>query len=414
MIARDRNHPSIVAWSIGNEIPGMDDPRVVETAKTLAAFVRNADASRPVLAAVNNLNPKKDPFFAAVDLAGYNYGSGGDHLKATLFARDHERVPSRLMLQTESYPLEAFRSWMDVLDHPWLLGDFVWTAVDYLGEASIGWRGYFQEQRFYPWTLAFCGDIDVCGWKRPQSYYRDALWKTDQLAIFVTPPVPSFEPNPGRAEWSKWHWLDAAADWNWAGHEGRPLEVTAYSSCDEVELFLDAVSLGRKRTDRASEFKASWSVPYRPGALKAVGYRGGREVRAAVLRTVGPVSTIAATADRDRIEATGQDLSYVTVELQDVSGLRHPKAENLLSFAIEGPGVIAGVGNANPVSVESYRAPERKAWQGRCLVVVRSAKTPGNIRLTISSAGLPTASIVIRTTSPAAQPSIMTFTTPPS
>ncbi len=102
------------------------------------------------------------------------------------------------MIQTESYPLEAFRSWMDVTDNPWLLGDFVWTAFDYIGEASIGWRGYMQNQDFYPWNLAFCGDIDICGWKRPQSYYRDALWMPNQLSIFVKPPKPSFEENPDR------------------------------------------------------------------------------------------------------------------------------------------------------------------------------------------------------------------------
>ncbi len=109
------------------------------------------------------------------------------------------------MVGTESYPLEAFGSWMDVLDHPYVVGDFVWTAFDYIGEASIGWRGYFQYQNFYPWNLAFCGDIDVCGWKRPQSYYRDALWKKDQVSLFVKPPQPSFEPNPNRESWSKWH-----------------------------------------------------------------------------------------------------------------------------------------------------------------------------------------------------------------
>jgi beta-galactosidase len=400
MIARDRNHPSVIAWSIGNEIPGMDEPRVVETAKTLAAFVRKTDPTRPVLAAVNNLGPKKDPFFAALDIAGYNYGSGGDHEKAAIFDTDHERVPSRVMIQTESYPLEAFRSWMDVLDHPWLLGDFVWTAFDYLGEASIGWRGYWQEQGFYPWNLAFCGDIDICGWKRPQSYYRDALWKENQLSIFVTPPTPSFEENPNRQPWSKWHWLDAVADWNWKGHENRPIRVTVYSSCEEAELFLDGASLGRKKTDRSTEFKAAWEVPYRPGELKALGYRGGKQVRSASLKTAGEASHIVVIADRDRITADGQDLSYITVELRDAGGTRNPKAENALAFRLQGPGTIAGVGNANPVSIESYQRPERKAWQGRALVIVRSANQPGDIRLEVSSPGLPPAAITIRSVSP--------------
>lgn len=396
MIARDRNHPSVIAWSIGNEIPGMDTPRVVETAKALAAFVRKTDPTRPVLAAVNNLNPKKDPFFAALDIAGYNYGSGGDHRTETIFKTDHDRVPSRIMIQTESYPLEAFQSWMDVLDHPWLLGDFVWTAFDYLGEASIGWRGYWQEQSYFPWNLAFCGDIDICGWKRPQSYYRDALWKENQLSIFVTPPKPSFEENPNRQPWSKWHWFDVVADWNWKGHENQPLRVSVYSSCEEAELLLNGKTLGRKKTDRSSRFTATWDVPYQPGELEAIGYRGGTQVGSAVLRTAQEVSQIAVAADRDRIKADGQDLSYVTVELQDASGTRDPKAEQPLTFTIGGPGTIVGVGNANPVSLESYQRPERKAWQGRALVIVKSEHAPGDIRLRVTSPGLPGKEITIR------------------
>jgi beta-galactosidase len=396
MIVRDQNHPSVIAWSIGNEIPGMDSPSTVKTAHALAAFVREADPTRPVLAAVNNLNPKKDPYMSALDIAGYNYGSGGDHGKDTIFTSDHQRVPSRIMIQTESYPLEAFKSWMDVLDHPWLLGDFVWTAFDYIGESSIGWRGYWQEQSFYPWTLAFTGDIDICGWKRAQSYYRDALWKENQISIFVTPPTPSFDQNPKRQSWSKWHWLDAVADWNWNGHEGRPIEVTVYSSFEEAELFLNGTSLGRKRTDRAAEFKGAWQVPYAAGTLRAVGYRGGKQAGAAILQTARDVSQVVMTADRAEIKADGQDLSYVTVELKDAGGTRHPKADHLLEFQIEGPGSIVGVGNANPISVESYQRPVRKAWQGRCLVIVKSTNRPGEIRLRVSSGGLPASVTTIR------------------
>jgi hypothetical protein len=343
-------------------------------------------------------DPKKDPFFAALDVARYNYGSGGDHRKDAIFKTDRDRVPSRIMIQTESYPLEAFQSWMDVLDHPWLLGDFVWTAFDYIGEASIGWRGYWQEQGFFPWNLAFCGDIDICGWKRPQSYYRDALWKENQLSIFVTPPAPTFEENPNRMSWSKWHWFDVVADWNWQGHENRSLRVSVYSSCEEAELFLNSKPLGKRKTDRSSRFTATWDVPYQTGELKAIGYRAGKQVGSAVLKTAQEVSQITVTADWDRIKADGQDLSYVTAELRDASGTRNPKAENLLAFEIEEPATIAGVGNSNPASVESYQRPERKTWQGRGLVIVKSGNQPGDIRLKVSSAGLPGAEITIRST----------------
>jgi len=395
MISRDINHPSIILWSIGNEIPGMDSPEVAKTAQLLADFVRKSDPSRKVIAAVNGLNPAKDPFFATLDIAGYNYGSGGDHQKNDIFEIDHNRVPSRIMVQTESYPLEAFKSWMDVTDHPWLFGDFVWTAFDYIGEASIGWRGYFQEQRFYPWNLAFCGDLDICGWKRPQSFYRDALWMTNQLSLFVKPPKPSFEENPDRQSWSKWHWLDAVADWNWKGHENKPLEVSVYSSCEEVELFLNNKSLGRKKTNRSTEFKAIWEVPYQAGELKTIGYSGKKQVNTTFLRTASESSQIKLNADRNEIKADGQDLSYITVELLDEKGNRNPNAENLVKFEIEGPGTIVGVGNANPVSIESYQASERRAWQGRCLVILKSEHQQGIITLKATSDNLKRANIVI-------------------
>ncbi len=395
MILRDRNHPSVILWSIGNEIPGMNKPEVVKTAQMLADFVRKSDPSRKVIAAVNGLNPDKDPFIATLDIAGYNYGSGGDHLKDNIFKNDHQRVPSRIMIQTESYPLEAFQSWMDVTDYPFLLGDFVWTAFDYIGEASIGWRGYYQKQDFFPWNLAFCGDIDICGWKRPQSFYRDALWKENQLSLFVKPPKPSFEENTNRESWSKWHWLDAVADWNWKGYENTSLEVSAYSSCEEVELFLNNKSLGRKKTDRSTEFKAIWDVPYQTGELKAIGYQGKKQVNTAIMQTANEPTQIKLTADRNEIKVDGQDLSYITVELLDNKGIKNPKADNLVKFELEGPGTIVGVGNANPVSLESNQQPQRKAWQGRCMVIVKSGKKGGNVKLKATADGLAPASIQI-------------------
>ena len=396
MILRDRNHPSVILWSIGNEIPGMDSPEVVRISKMQSDFVRTSDPSRPVTAAVNGINPAKDQFFSTLDIGGYNYGSGGGGIRDSIFAFDHKRIPSRIMIQTESYPLEAFHSWMDVIDNPWLLGDFVWTAFDYIGEASIGWRGYMQNQDFYPWNLAFCGDIDICGWKRPQSYYRDALWKDEQISLFVKPPEPSFKENPNRESWSKWHWYDAVADWNWKGYENRPLEVSVYSSCDEAELYLNNISLGKKKTNRDSQFSAVWEVPYQKGELKAIGYKGKKKVSSAALSTAGDVASLKLSADRAEIKADNQDLSYVTVELVDAAGNRNPKAENLLKFEIEGPGKIVGVGNANPVSLESSQLPQRKAWQGRCLVIIKSENQPGNINLKVTSEGLPASEITVK------------------
>jgi beta-galactosidase len=395
MIKRDFNHPSIILWSIGNEIPKMNTPEVIQTAKEIAEFVHQSDTTRQITAAVNVFGTEIDPFVATLDIAGYNYGSVGTNLTGSIFDTDHKRKPSLIMLQTESYPLDAFKSWMDVKDHDWLIGDFVWTAFDYIGEASIGWRGYWQEHNFYPWNLAFCGDIDICGSKRPQSYYRDALWKENQLSVFVKSPQPSFEENIDRVSWSRWHWDDVLADWNWKGFENQPLQVNIYSSCEEVELFLNGKSMGRLSTNRSTEYKAIYNVAYQPGELKAVGYSNGKEVKISILKTAGEPSQIQLKADRNEIKADGEDLCYIMVELTDKNGLKNPKAENLIKFDIEGPGEIVGVGNANPVSTESYLNHERKAWHGQCLVIIKSERKKGNIVLKASSANLKSAEIKI-------------------
>jgi len=395
MVMRDRNHPSVIMWSIGNEVPERATPEGVKTAAMLAGYIRRLDPDRPVTAGVNGLNKDKDPYFAMIDIAGYNYAAGGDHWQQNIYVQDHQRVPERIIYESESYPLEAFDSWMKVLDHSYVLGGFVWTAFDYIGEASIGWRGYMQEGNFYPWTLAFCGDIDICGWKRPQSYYRDALWKENQLAVFVKPPRPSFAPNPKREPWSKWHWHDVLADWNWEGYEQTPMEVAVYSSCEEAELFLNGKSLGKKATGRSTQFMATWKVPYVAGELKALGYKGEKKVQTVVLQTAGKANRLVLTADRKMLRAGSQDLCYVQVEITDANGLRHPKADDLIHFEISGDASIVGVGNSNPVSTESYLQPQRKAWQGKCLVIIKAGKQPGKITLTARSAGMKDASVVI-------------------
>ncbi len=397
MVLRDRNHPSVILWSIGNEIPAMEDEETISIAKRIANYVHQLDPTRPVTAAVNGLSPKKDPFFATLDVAGYNYAAGGDHLQKNIYALDHERVPARVMFGSETYPLDSFDSWKMVEDNSWVVGDFVWTAFDYIGEASIGWRGYWMDQTFYPWNLAYCGDIDICGWKRPQSFYRDAIWKDDQLSIFVKPVKSSFEMNPNQMFWSRWHSDDVVSSWNWEGYENTPFEVNVYSSCESVELFLNGKTLGRKAINRSTKYKGVWMVPYHSGELKAVGYSGTKKVTEAILRSAGRPVKMILTADRTVLSAGGQDLSYINVELVDENGIRNPTAEDLIEFEIEGQGSIAGVGNGNPTSIESYQRPQRKAWQGRCLVIIRSGKSAGETKIKAIAKGLLPAVISIET-----------------
>ena len=397
LVFRDRNHPSVVIWSIGNEIRDMENPQVIEVAKMLGSHIREIEPTRPVTAAVNNLRPQKDPFFATLDISGYNYAVGGDHMQKSIYVQDHERVPGRVMVGTESYPMESFEAWKGVADNTWVIGDFVWTAFDYIGEASIGWRGYWQEKNFYPWNLAYCGDIDICGWRRPASFYRDALWKENQLSVFVKAPVPTFPFNPNKQSWSKWEWHDVLADWNWKGYEGRPLEVVVYSSCEEVELFSNGKSRGKKITGPGTKYIASWPVTYMKGELKAVGYKGKKIVNTAILQSTDEPVALKISSDAGQLIASGEDLAYITIDLNDANGRRNPKAENLVKFEIEGPGEIIAVGNGNPMSIESNQLPQRKAWQGRCLVIVKSTDRPGTIKLTALSEGLPSSTVSIRT-----------------
>ncbi|ASU33987.1 glycoside hydrolase family 2 TIM barrel-domain containing protein [Mucilaginibacter xinganensis] len=395
MVMRDRNHPSVIMWSIGNEIQEKGTPEGAETAKILAAYTRGLDPARPVTSAVNDLRPDKDPYFAALDISGYNYAVNSYGYESSTYEADHKRIPGRVMMGTESFPLEAFGNWMEVLDHPYVIGDFVWTSFDYIGEASIGWLGYPQGTSFYPWNLAYCGDLDICGWKRAQSYYRDALWKENQLSIFVTSPKPSFALNPKTASWSKWNWTDVVADWNWKGYENKPLTVNVNSSCEQVELFLNNKSLGKKETNRATRFMASWAVPYQAGTLTAIGYSGGKKVNTSVLCTADAPAKIQLSADRTKLKADNQDLSYITVELADAKGNLNPRAVNQVDFKVSGAGTIVGVGNANPRSVESNQLPRRKAWRGKCMVIIKTTGKAGAITLTASAANLTGKTVIL-------------------
>jgi len=391
MVLRDRNHPSVIFWSIGNEIPERGHPEGAEIARQMAAYVKQIDSSRLITSAVNSVGPDKDPYFATLDVCGYNYAVDN-------YVSDHKRLPGRIIVSTESFPLEAFEYWMAVKDNPWVIGDFVWTGYDYLGEASIGWLGYPHEGSFFPWTHAYCGDIDICGFKRPQSFYRDILWENgQQVSIFVRPPVPSFPVNPKKEKWSKWEWQDVVARWNWDGYEGKDMDIEVYSTCPEVELFLNEISLGRKENNRRNKWITTWRAPYKPGTLSAKVYEGISAVATCDLKTAGDPEKIVLTADRSAIKANGQDLSFITVELLDTNGIRNPTAENLIHFEIEGPGSIIAVGSSRPMGTESFKRDDRKAWQGRCLAIVRAGKDQGIIKLKATADGLSSAETEIST-----------------
>jgi len=397
MVLRDRNHPSIILWSIGNEIVERGTPGAVETAKMLASAIKEIDTTRPVTSAVVE-NGKEwstlDPLMAAHDVAGYNY-----HLWNA--PADHQRVPSRMIVQTESYPKDAFANWALVNNNNYVIGDFVWTAIDYLGESGIG-RWYYSgdvpgehwEHDLFPWHGAYCGDIDLTGWRKPISHYRNLLYNNNEkLYIAVCEPDP--EPLEIKTTW--WSVWPGWESWTWPEYAGRPIKVQVYSKYPRVRLYLNGKLIGEKPTTREQEYKAEFTVSYSPGQLKAVGVDKDKEMEAAVLQTSGDAAKIKLSADRKEIMADGQDLSYVTIEITDRDDIMQPNAANRLHFEIEGPGVLAGVANADMKDTDPYTGNTRKAWHGRALAVIRSTHTAGDIKLKVSSAGLSEAALNIKT-----------------
>lgn len=395
MILRDRNHPSIMMWSIGNEVIERDGhSQGNETARQLASLVRSLDTTRPVTSALCGSWRGEDwevmdKVFASLDICGYNY-------QWKQVQPDHARLPQRIIMGTESVAMEAFEHWMSVLDHDYHIGDFVWTALDYLGEAGIGRVHFDPAKPFmadFPWHQANCGDLDVCGFKRPQSHYRDVLWGSGgKLYIAVHDPKPD-----GKESFiTYWGWPECGANWNWAKYAGKPIIVDVYSACDRVELYLNEHLIGSQSTGRPERFTARFEVPYQAGNLKAVGYINGQLAAETTLSTAGKAAMIRLVSEREVLKASEQTLWYVAVEVTDRKGIVQPQATQLIHFEVQGEGSLLAVGSANPTSMERYQGNQRKAYRGRCLAVVKSTGKPGEIRLRATGVGLEAAEIVIR------------------
>ncbi|HEX6432127.1 MAG TPA: glycoside hydrolase family 2 TIM barrel-domain containing protein, partial [Niastella sp.] len=298
MVLRDLNHPSIIMWSIGNEIVERGEPAAVETANMLANALKKTDTTRPVTSAIVD-NGKEwsnfDKLMAAHGVAGYNY-----HLFSA--PADHQRVPSRIIVQTESYPNDAFANWKLVQNNSYIIGDFVWTAIDYLGESGIG-RYYYSgevpgqhwEHDFFPWHGAYCGDIDLIGWRKPVSHYRSMLYNNKEK-LYMAVREPEQEPLEIKGTW--WSVWPTWESWTWPGFEGKTVQVEVYSTYPKVRLYLNNKLIGEKATTLEQEHKATFAVPYSPGVLKAVAVENEKEIESTILQTSGDGATIKLTADR--------------------------------------------------------------------------------------------------------------------
>ena len=399
LVLRDRSHPSVVMWSIGNEVGEQTSPAGVRIANMLAEEVRSLDKTRFVTAAFNQVRPAADEALAALDVSGYNYALRNS-------PADHARVPGRIIVCTESFPRAAFESWSYVHDNRYVIGDFVWTALDYIGEAAIGRYSYSTDTnsanrgfggrttQLYPWHGSFCGDLDLTGFRKPISHYRNILFERgEKLYMAVREPEINGRTIRLGNNWSLW---PMSENWTWPGLEGTNISVEVYSSAEKVQLYLNDKLMGEQPTTRTQQFTATFKVPYAPGKLRAVALQNGRKIAGQVLTTTGDAARIKLAPDHTAITADGQDLSYVTVEVTDKSGQRQPNAEQLIHFSISGPGVIAGVDNGSDRSEERHQADQRSVWQGRALVVIRATKAGGRIQLTASSPGLADATAMIQ------------------
>ena len=391
MVLRDRNHPSIISWSIGNEVIERKDIRVVYTARQMKQAIHELDTTRPVTEALCAWDSDweiYDPHAEVLDVAGYNY-------MIFKHASDHERDPKRIIWQTESYPRDAFSNWAVTHDFPYVVGDIVWTGLDYLGESAIG-RYYYEGERpgehwfdggFPEWHGAYCGDVDITGWRKPISHYREMLWHKDTPLYMAVKEPDGYHGEIKTTMWSVWPTWES---WTWPGWEGKPVEVEVYTRQPEVKLYLDDQLIGTKQVSRDTEFKVVFSVPYKAGTLRAEA--GGESV---TLKTADEPARLRLTPDRTVMTADGRSLTFVTIEVLDKQGALVPEAAIPCEASVKGAGTLLAFASADLKDTEPYISPRVKTWKGRALLVVRSMQKGGSVSVTIKSS-LPTVSLSLK------------------
>jgi beta-galactosidase len=402
-ILRDRNHPSVFIWSIGNEIPEqwVNDSSAFRIARELRGIIRALDTTRPITAALNDQNWKTNGIYnsGALDLVGYNYNQNA-------FPSFKNNFPRKKFIGTEtvsaletrgSYdmPSDSIRRWptrwdvdftggnpdlscsaYDNVSAPWgstheetwkiikkynfLSGQYIWTGFDYIGEPTP-----------YPWPArsSYFGIIDLEGFPKDSYYMYQSEW-TDKPVLHIFP------------------------HWNWK--KGDTIDVWAYyNQADDVELLLNGKSLGTKRK-QGDDLHVWWRIPYEPGTLVAISRKNGQKVLTQEIKTSGKATSIVLSADRNRIDAGGNDLSFVTAKIVDADGVTVPDSDNLVHFSATGEGVVIATDNGSETSLESFQSADRKSFHGLCLAVIGSKNKTGNIQLTAKAEGLPDAQIVIQ------------------
>ena len=397
LIRRDRNHPSVFCWSIGNEEPEQGTERGARVAATMKRLARELDPTRLVTEAMNNAWGRG--LSAVVDVQGFNYRGGA---AAADFAKAlddyHRQHPTQPTMGTEVastvstrgiYANDEARGYVSAYDRnfppwastaeewwsiysarPWVAGGFVWTGFDYRGEPTpYNW----------PCISSHFGIIDMCGFPKDLFYYYQAWWSGK--------PVLHLFPH-----------------WNWNGKEGQDVEVWCFTNADRVELIVNGTSAGEQEVKANSH--VAWKVPYVAGAIEARGFKAGQPDLVDRRETTGAPAKIVLMPDRARISADGEDLSVVVAQIVDSQGRVVPTAADDVTFTVGGPGRVIGVGNGDPSSHEPDRASRRKAFNGLCMALVQSQKTPGEIRVDASAPGLASATATLTASATTPRPTL--------
>jgi beta-galactosidase len=325
------------------------------------------------------------------------------------YAEDHEKYPNRVMVATEFGPVKSLANWKAVEDYTYVIGNFAWVVMDYLGEAGVGvsrivpdepvkkggfFGGGFFSRDSWPVFNDFQGDIDLIGNKKPRYYHQLVVWRKSPVEMMVHEPIPA-----GMKEnVSQWGWPNERKSWNWEGNEGKIMSVNVYTRSPLVKLELNGKIVGEQTVDGETSITATFKVPYEPGTLIArVFDKAGKETGTTTLKTLGKPAAIRLVADRSSIKASRNDLSYVMAEIIDSEGNVLPNADNIsVNFELTGNAEIAGVGSGNPADMASFQQPQRRTWHGRCLAIVRPKTTkPEKVSLKASVEGLSSGSIEI-------------------
>lgn len=399
LVKRDRNHPSVILWSIGNEEGGIQDTDAgARTARTMKRIIHELDPTRLVSYGGNN-GGQSAGINDVVDVRGWNYWKIGANLDE--YHKDHPQTPiigseeASTLCTRGIYENDAERGYVSSYDEnfpdwgsgaeewltyyakrPYLVGAFVWTGFDYRGE-PLPYR--------WPCISSQFGMMDTCGFPKDNYYYYQSWW-TSRTVLHLFP------------------------HWNWPGREGQDIDVRCYSNCEEVELYLNGRNIGRKPIPNLGH--VGWMVPYEPGVLLAVGYRNGKEITSVTRETTGAPAELRLIPDQSAIDADGEDVSSITVQIVDDLGRVVPVADNEVVFTLTGPGVLIGVGNGNPSShepdkyIESDAVWRRRAFNGLCMAIVQSTKQAGELCITAEASGLAAAQVTIQTEACMLRPSV--------